>query len=256
MGQQIFITRLDGAGGGGGTEITDHLHFTSTGLISTESGDLTIQPATNKAVKFGSSFVSSHDLDGDPYVGINWNLEVNEHAYFDKGVTIAGATTYVKGGAKFQGASWTSFEGGGVSFYNGIEARFGHATNKSGIKFNTAQTVDTTSFAVDPGSKTLLVCNYGHANTDFGFSAESVPTLRIASDPADATKSVAHRHNGTDGECLSYKGGMLNSAPSSAPTTTGPSQVAWYLDETGDNLKAVVKYSNGTTVKTATVALA
>lgn len=44
-------------------------------------------------------------------------------------------------------------------------------------------------------------------------------------------------------------------APAAAPSTNAASQCAFYLDEIGNNLKAVCEYSNGSTVKTFTGAL-
>jgi hypothetical protein len=48
-------------------------------------------------------------------------------------------------------------------------------------------------------------------------------------------------------------GGIIFTAPAAAPTLTGNSQIAFYLDEAGHNLKATVKYSDATT-KTFTAA--
>ena len=47
---------------------------------------------------------------------------------------------------------------------------------------------------------------------------------------------------------------MIQAAPASTPTLPGNSTIAFYLDQTGHNLKVAVKYSNGTT-KTGTLAL-
>jgi hypothetical protein len=51
-------------------------------------------------------------------------------------------------------------------------------------------------------------------------------------------------------------GANVHNTPATAPTDANlkPGQISWYLDEAGNNLKARVKYSNGT-LKTATIAL-
>lgn len=50
---------------------------------------------------------------------------------------------------------------------------------------------------------------------------------------------------------------MISGAPATAPTDANlmASSVSFYLDEAGANLKVRVKYANGSTLKTATIAL-
>jgi hypothetical protein len=52
-------------------------------------------------------------------------------------------------------------------------------------------------------------------------------------------------------------GRWASAAPASAPTDAhlAASQISFYLDESGNNLKVRVKYADGTTLKTGTVAL-
>ncbi len=55
----------------------------------------------------------------------------------------------------------------------------------------------------------------------------------------------------------SMYGRLIVSAPNSAPNDANLSatQISFYMDESGNNLKVRVRYSNGTTLKTGTLAL-
>jgi hypothetical protein len=91
---------------------------------------------------------------------------------------------------------------------------------------------------------------------DHGHATTTDPTLFIHSDtdPATvATQWVSLTHNKTDAEFITGSGGIVQQAPPSAPTLTANSQLAFYLDEGGNNLKVTAKYSDGT-AKTATIA--
>jgi hypothetical protein len=81
------------------------------------------------------------------------------------------------------------------------------------------------------------------------------PILRVySSDATEANDYIEMTHNQVDAELLSGNGGLITTVPNSAPTLTGNSQIAFYLDESGHNLKATIKYSTGT-AKTVTIAL-
>lgn len=56
---------------------------------------------------------------------------------------------------------------------------------------------------------------------------------------------------------IKFDGRVFEKVPASAPTDADlqASEVTWYLDEAGNNLKARIKYADGTTLKTATIAV-
>lgn len=65
---------------------------------------------------------------------------------------------------------------------------------------------------------------------------------------------------GSDGTAVAKFMGdnrLISGAPATAPTDANlmAASVSMYLDEAGNNLKVRVKYANGTTLKTATIAL-
>ena len=70
---------------------------------------------------------------------------------------------------------------------------------------------------------------------------------------ASGTTDSYLQFNATDLEVIS-SAGIIQSAPSSAPTLTGNSQITFSLDESGHNLVVTAKYSDGT-AKSGTVAL-
>jgi hypothetical protein len=117
------------------------------------------------------------------------------------------------------------------------------------------QTPDALTVGLCTDSRNLIICEKGDMATDFGFAQQANPTLVMqAADASTPAKRSYWRHNGVDGELLCDTGGLIQTAPAAAPTLTGNSQVAFSLDEVGNNLLVTVKYSDGT-AKSGTVAL-
>lgn len=72
---------------------------------------------------------------------------------------------------------------------------------------------------------------------------------------AGATGTINRQNTSTALMTTASNGALVQTTPTTAPTVPNNGAVAFYLDESGNNLKVAVKYSSGTT-KTGTVALA
>jgi hypothetical protein len=103
-------------------------------------------------------------------------------------------------------------------------------------------------------SSLLLVGNRNAGST-------GTPDVQIAATTNRSAGNIVGVYvNGTSGTQLWYvgwDGRMYVTTPASAPTDGDlkASSISMYLDEVGNNLKVRVKYANGTTLKTATIAL-
>jgi hypothetical protein len=91
--------------------------------------------------------------------------------------------------------------------------------------------------------------NINNRDEEFAHAArdEFVIYLHSHTSPTVATDEyISFLFNTTDAEILTGKGGIIQTAPSSAPTITGNSQLTWWLDEVNNKLKGTARYSDST----------
>lgn len=98
-----------------------------------------------------------------------------------------------------------------------------------------------------------------HVKTPDCFNQDTVYGVRIEAlntGSSGVTNGVGIKQEGTSDKNWLY-GRTFQAAPASAPTdgNLAAAQITFYLDESGNNLKIRVRYSDGTTLKTGTVAL-
>lgn len=204
-------------------------------IISDNNANIRLIPNGTGYTIIGNAGTTSHSFDTNDDLFVSGRLEVDGFTYFDNEVNInrnSGAQALIinaSGQTRFVIVPFTD----------------------DGMHFAVRETDGT-------ANNNLILTAYANRSKNHDHATASVnPTLIVHSvtDPdTDNTQWIGMSHNQTDAQIASGKGGLIQPAPSSAPTLTGNSQMAAHLDESGNNLIFTVKYSDGTT-KTATIAL-
>lgn len=208
-----------------------NLTLLSGGQIKTTSnGNITLLPNGTGITVVGDAGSASH-VTGNDSLFVSNELEVDGAAYFDSTALFYSACSIQDN---------QSFNFGG--------------SNDALISYRTAQTPDSLVLGVSTDSNGFIICEKADVSYDFAHALQTNPTLFIQSANQSSDEWISFAHNQTDAEILVGTGGVIQSAPASAPTLTGNSQISFYLDEAGNNLKVTVQYSGGTT-KTGTLAL-
>jgi hypothetical protein len=204
------------------------------GTISTDGIDLNLLPDTGKITKIGTGTPGrlSSPTNDDLYVA--GRVEIDQIVNMDSGFQ-SNANSKVSDN-KYMGIG------------NGFDALLQYSVS--------GQTVESALFGVGAGSNALIVCEAADIFTpiDWGLAQQSNPTLVMQSaNGATPAKRSLWRHNGADAELLAETGGVIITAPNSAPTPSGDSQIVFYLDESSHNLMVSAQYSNSTTKLNKTV---
>jgi len=155
---------------------------------------------------------------------------------------------------------------GGGSFLYGLEGAYAQEDDLIG---GTAwdSTTAAAIHAVLPNVTTFYARNQPHhgvlvdpPNVSSAGEIRNCYGLRIRDLKGATNSRITNGHGvwqeGT-GDENQLAGRTYQATPATAPTdgNIGAAQISFYLDEAGNNLKVRVKYSNGTTLKTGTVAL-
>jgi len=204
------------------------------GTITTSGNDLTITPDAGQITNIGDADNTSHSLVANDDLFISGKLEVDGKSYFDGTVEF---TTAV---------------------YLGDSDPFVIGRNSTvNSQFKSVVASEELLLAMhNRQGRNFILTEYGNRSADHGHAESTDPTLWIHSATlvsGDDTQWMSLKHNQTDAELLVGKGGLLMTAPTAAPTRTGASQVAFYIDEGTNDLKCVVRYSDGSTDKAGTV---
>jgi hypothetical protein len=202
-------------------------------ITTTANGLLKLVPDGVGYVVVGTG-VSSHGFNSPNDLLVSGRLEVNSITYFDGAVQFASNPT-VNAGILFSMQNAVSFlygadDGCRVAVNDTNNLGNNHLIITALTNYN--KNHDHNTLAPDPQ---LIL----HSRTDPDTSNQQFGTLDFD------TANFRVRAN---------MGGVEISAPSAAPTLGTNGSVSFYLDESGNNLKVAVKYSEGTT-KTGTVAL-
>ena len=210
------------------------------GEIQNASGALTINPTTY--TRIGDAGTPTYATGADDL-------------YVSDGFEVAGAVNFLSSVDIRNGGSLDFNYSSYCDVSQGCKFYLGGTTTGAMIQLAGSQTPASLTFSPGTLSNGIIICEKADANVDFSHALQTNPTLYIQS--ADATSIsdyLSFAHNQVDGEILCGAGGIIMTAPAAAPTLTGNSQIAFYLDEAGNNLKVTVQYSGGTT-KTGTLAL-
>lgn len=214
----------------------------------------------------GKAATTSHGLDWEGVL-IGEKLEVVGAAYFRSSLQILGALDLGAGTGASLASRNIDVSTGGLRTY--VDAADRHNEYIRLLGSNSTVSGNEAAFV-------FMVSGYNVADAgkfapviignplDLGATKYSA-VFTSQADPLFATFSgtdidvatdqhIAWRHNKTDGHLFTGKGGLIQPAPAAAPTLTGNSQAAIYLDEGNNKLKFTVKYSDGT-AKTGEVAL-
>jgi len=202
---------------------------------SSGAPDITKDSAASAPLTLGTAATTNHALGiGDVLIG--GKLEVDGDTFFDDTVEIQ-----------------QSSSSAGILKIGSTDATYLEFAYKAADGLHLA--VNTNSAH---GNNNVILTNSGNVYADHGHSSTNNNPAFYGHSGSDVTLHPNQywkiTHNTDDTEFLSGTGGIILTAPASAPTLTGNSQVAMYLDEAGNNLKFTVKYSDGT-AKTATLAL-
>lgn len=186
---------------------------------------------------FGSG-TTEHGLEDDGDVLISGNLEVASVAFFE-------GSTYLKGSLYFVN----------VNPY----IRFG--ASDSYTSFYGSSAYD--HFLIGVGElvgRQVIIADGAYRAKNHNHGTQTNPTLFVhsAEDPdTDNTQWVSLTHDQSNGVLLCGKGNIIQDAKDAA-TADGEleaSQMSFYLDETANAVTVKVKYADGSTVKTGTIAL-
>ncbi len=204
--------------------------LTGGSVTTTANGNIDLIPNGTGITTIGGG-TGSHSLNTPGSLFVSDEIEVDGAAYFDSTATFYNVAT----------------------MRDGIRLFFGNSTDFE-FEWNIGQTVDSMFFGTDANSRSIIIAEKADRLYDFAHAAQTNPALFIQSANQSATEWLSFAFNQSDAEILTGEGGIIQSAPAAAPTLTGNSQLAFSLDESGNNLVVSVLYSGGTP-KSGTVAL-